>query len=454
MFRILIGLFFTSFFLVFAGEKYGVYDLQGNRVSTFEAEPYNLLEKAQQVKAIYPSRNLYVSSLSKGKSYKASSRYRYKAEIGAYIEATRKEIFSVCSDQEIQGTWISEHSVALDEKNCLSIRSPNLAGTFRILFLQNNGRMDTIQVFVEQSYVQMGDYSHKVWVTDSPSASCNPNYGDGVAVICEAEAYGHYENRKYEQALIVDKTEFTMGDAWQYSEFGLELDRWLVGPLPNEIPIISNSGEPVVPLATKIYPPKEDLKTSMRPYIERVGTIWQFANMRSKLEGLDTVYRYTISVEGNRKLMMDTSTNGYRLPFNDEWGMLMRAGASTRYYWGDEEDSLTISRYTTVRPIGYIQHKVAQKLPNAFGLYDMISPNNTSVSFGEICVSGRYDQMRECRFLEYEVARRVKDNSIKLCEINGTSKTEKCKETFTSYFRDTSARFLRKTPKLHKLEKF
>jgi hypothetical protein len=440
--RILILVSFAFVFSI-AAEKYGVYDQQGRRVSTFEAEWFDLSEKTKQVKQKNPYNRLYVSSLKKGKVSKPTSRYRLNAETGAYIEASRKETFSICPEKEIEGTWISEYSVYLSEANCLSVQTPNLAGTFRVLFLQNSGKTDTIQVLVEQSYIQMGDYLHKAWVYDSMPERCHANS-------CEESDYGHYENKKYEQALIVDKTEFTMRDAQHYSQFGIELNPWLE----------PNREWGTVRWVAHAYPPKEDLKTSMRPYLDNYDA-WKIANMRSKLEGLDTVYNLVFAKDWQGEFIIDTSASGYRLPFMEEWGMLMRAGASsTRYYWGNEEDSLTISRYTQVRPIGYTQHKVAQKLPNAFGLYDMISPNNTNTHNiagdpVELCSPNPFaNQMPECRFLANKVSRQIKSSGSTYAVINIQTGEKTEGYSYTISFYATSTRLLRKTPKLHKLEKF
>jgi len=440
--KILILISFAFVFSI-ASEKYGVYDLQGNRVSDFEAEWFDLSEKTKQVKQKNPYQRLYVSSLKKGKNSKPTSRYRFNAETGTYIEASRKETFSVCPEKEIEGTWISEYSVYLNEANCLSVQTPNLAGTFRILFVENSGLTDTIQVLVEQSYIQMGDYLHKVWVYyDSIPEKCK-----GMTS-CIESSYGHYENKKYEQSLIVDKTEFTMRDAQYYSKFGIELNPWLD----------PNYEWGTVRWLVNAYPSDEDLKTSMRPYLDDYGA-WKIANMRSKLEGLDTVYSLVLTQNGQGKFLIDTSASGYRLPFIDEWGMLMRAGASTRYYWGDGEDSLMVSRYTQVHPIGYTQHKVAQKQPNAFGLYDMISPNNTNThnivgSPIELCSPSPFaNQMPECRFLVDKVSRQIK-SSEPVTIINIQNGERNTYYPYISSFHATSTRLLRQTPKLHKLEKF
>jgi hypothetical protein len=404
-------------FLAFAGERYSVYDSKGSRISAFEAEWYELPEKIQQIIGSHPNKKLYISSAQKGKGSKPSARYRFKT--GSYIEASRKETFAICPpDNKTEGTWISKHSVSLNAENCVSVQTPDLAGTIDVLFLGSSGRMDTVQVLVDQSYIQMGDYSHKIWVPDSSAIkAANASVPAPVSFTYK----GHYESRSYSNNLIVDKTKFIMADAWHYSKIDSSVHipylRW---QLEDEYKDVK-------------------LEESKLPYVARGVSLngWRFANVRSKIERLDTAYHIFYKYIYNSKdmknfiilanmtigntnvynafLALDTSASGYRTPFTEEWFFLMRAGASANYYWGDEEDSLTVSRYAWVQPSEL--KPVAQLLPNRFGLYDMMGIAKEGCS--------GYPYSAECRLLT-----RIKSD----------------------YY--LGFRLLRKTPKLHKLEKF
>ncbi len=62
-----------------------------------------------------------------------------------------------------------------------------------------------------------------------------------------------------------------------------------------------------------------------------------------------------------------------RLPSEAEWEYAARAGATTRFYWGEDPDYAMIDEHAwyNEHQEGSYAHVVGQNLPNAWGLYDM-----------------------------------------------------------------------------------
>ena len=103
-----------------------------------------------------------------------------------------------------------------------------------------------------------------------------------------------------------------------------------------------------------------------------------YCNARSKHDLKDTVYSFSAisGAAGNgcrnlENLTIHYSKNGYRLPTEAEWEYACRAQSTSAYYWGADTTMLAMNVWYNINS-NISTHAVASKLPNPFGLYDMI----------------------------------------------------------------------------------
>jgi formylglycine-generating enzyme required for sulfatase activity len=101
-----------------------------------------------------------------------------------------------------------------------------------------------------------------------------------------------------------------------------------------------------------------------------------YCNARSLRDGLDTVYSYRLSLSNGTIVITNVVAHfeekGYRLPTEAEWEFASRGLVSAYYYWGNTAAVQTVSLYAVYSGNATGVNKVATKIPNMFGLYDMV----------------------------------------------------------------------------------
>ena len=88
-----------------------------------------------------------------------------------------------------------------------------------------------------------------------------------------------------------------------------------------------------------------------------------YCNLRSRAEGLQPCY-------DEETAQCDFEASGYRLPTEAEWEYACRAGSQTDYSFGNDPGQLGRNAWHAANA-GKTTHRVGQKKPNAWGLFDM-----------------------------------------------------------------------------------
>ena len=101
----------------------------------------------------------------------------------------------------------------------------------------------------------------------------------------------------------------------------------------------------------------------------------EFCNKLSEWEGMKPYYDLTVtkrqgpSIEEAEVKILGGS--GYHIPTDTEWEQGCRAGTKTNYHCGDKDEDLLDYAWFDPRMSEGRTHAVGEKMPNAFGLYDM-----------------------------------------------------------------------------------
>jgi formylglycine-generating enzyme required for sulfatase activity len=127
-------------------------------------------------------------------------------------------------------------------------------------------------------------------------------------------------------------------------------------------PVTQGEYRQVVKKNPSLFSGEEHLPVETVSWFDAVG----FCNALSQKEGLPPFY----AIEGEAVEVPDWNGLGYRLPTEAEWEYACRAGSTTWFSFGDDENALGQYAWYSANSIGKT-HPVGEKTPNGFGLYDM-----------------------------------------------------------------------------------
>jgi serine/threonine protein kinase/formylglycine-generating enzyme required for sulfatase activity len=168
------------------------------------------------------------------------------------------------------------------------------------------------------------------------------------------------------------------------------------------------------------------LDTSTLP-VEHVS--WNdAAEFCTKLSQMEQLKPFYARAEGNVSIVDGT---GYRLPTEAEWEFACRAGTTTKYWTGDDEEELQLAAWITANS-GRRSHRVGDLKANPFGLYDI---------HGNVweCVQDGWSQTYYEQFRDMPALNPVSDGSLRMCRGGSFGDVAFNRRTSSRFFFDPTA---------------
>lgn len=343
--------------------------------------------------------------------------FRISLKKGAeqWIEMEKNTDYFVCVDDSKGGFWkIKNLSYTKESENCIRLNSGNFVKSGKIQYATRMGNGYTFHLLVGMKYIDLRGQKHLLGYNKEYKFT---HYGKII----------YYDSLRYEEmneVLAVDKYKVTecefVQTLWDSIPSELGREPFYLQYSDNNLFWINKKKSMIKGGFCNAHD-----SAAVRVYLHHA---FVYANNRSLRDGLQPVYSFEecdflsnssrIKKDGsfwvaNASFFNDTTSrcvhinkdaNGYRLPYQDEWMALARAGENYwRLIWGWGEDSTKAAQYawfgvrdpedmySKMNPDDYWDRQwlktscgerlqksrpVGMLKPNAYGLYDM---------FGLVC---------------------------------------------------------------------
>ena len=328
-----------------------IYDARGN-VMSFNNNHLLSLTEENGYKIYYKKQNDYNSS----KKYSTTKPKKAKGKKRWY-EVDWNQGVKLCPEKNFNsgnGAWIVNSSAHIDSTNCVYVDGSPYTRSILVLYsrdLSDLTEADSNWILVNQTIVDLRKKTHCLWIeklikTQPLEKTC--------------------QEKSFDYDLIVDKTEFTIGEA-EFSKKNYCKKK----NCSKNIQLIyypTNSREQLLYYPISISSAVEILDYARWRSIQDGLSI---AYPKMNIDSITNGYILFESQSQKMKTILDTTSDGYRIPTYDEWVALQLAGQHEPYFWGNEEDKFKQFAWDLSTPDNGFVHQTKQLAPNPFGLFDV-----------------------------------------------------------------------------------
>ncbi len=304
-----------------------------------------------------------------------------------WLEVEKNEVVKICMDSKVRG-WETTLDTKILNDSCLKVQVPTLIGVSPIMVkFSDSDSSHKINLVVGMKYLDFKN--EEVLLGYNKELMLGPGLYDVIDPVKNVSVTGSYIVDKYPvtnceflQLMWDEIPSISLFDNAQNSQ---EIKQgWIYRKKRNTRNNICN----VYDSATNTISLYQAMKyANARSTCEKIKPYYIFSDTKDKFVRINPEGKYVIglrdfSEQKNKTIyvMIDTTSDGYRLPYYDEWMMFARAGDKTNNApWGDSATYKDVLKYAQFdEPKDYYVEKdpyesgpVGQLKPNKYDLYDI-----------------------------------------------------------------------------------
>ena len=359
------------------------------------------------VEGVKPRKNL--EKIPENKIQRTFNVSRDTLDKENWLEVEKNEIVKICVDEPVVA-WETSLKAIISSDSCLAFQAPTLIGveTLRVHFYKE------YMPYYINFYNNVYSYKINLAVGMKYLNFENEEVLLGFNKYNETELYalGYKNNHDPERLVtitgtyLIDKYPVTNCEIIQLMWDNLPskstsftnwnrkrlADEWVTrkrNSSRHETCDVHDSAACTIMLFQAMkYANARSIREGLKPYYFFSSSNEFHSRIISKGNYIIGYYNFTDKDEGKDEIQVsiDSTSDGYRLPFYDEWMMFARGGDKKKQApWSDSATFEEASKYAQLGPEWHYDKSkpVGQLLPNGYGLYDMLGLVEEHVLFEE-----------------------------------------------------------------------
>ena len=359
------------------------------------------------VEGVKPRKNL--EKIPENKIQRTFDVSRDTLDKETWLEVEKKEIVKICVDEPVVA-WETSLKAIISSDSCLAFQAPTLIGveTLRVHFYKE------YMPYYINFYNDVYSYNVNLAIGMKYLKFKNEEVLLGFNKYNETELYalGYKNNHDPERLVtitgtyLIDKYPVTNCEIIQLMWDNLPskrtsftnwnrkrlADEWVTrkrNSSRHETCDVHDSAACTILLLQAIkYANARSIREGLKPYYTFSSSNKIDSRIISKGNYIIGYFDFTNKDEGKEEIQVsiDSTSDGYRLPFYDEWMMFARGGDKKKQApWSDSATFEEASKYAQLGPEWHYDKSkpVGQLLPNGYGLYDMLGLVEEHVLFEE-----------------------------------------------------------------------